>query len=108
MKATLFSQNENQPVVSECRDGCSMGYLKAFLWNRSSDMRVVAADMGAGEMVIPGLKWSGVELVICIGNAADAELGAPPLVGGDLHGFSILDEIMHIYIYLYIKRRIDI
>lgn len=33
-----------------------MGYLKAFLWNRSSDMRVVAADMGAGEMVIPGLK----------------------------------------------------
>ena len=54
-------------------------------------MRVLdAADMDAGETVMPGLKWSGVELVICIGSAADAELDGPPLAGGDLHGFSIL------------------
>ena len=46
--------------------------------------------LDAGETVMPGLKWSGVELVICIGSAADAELDGPPLAGGDLHGFSIL------------------
>lgn len=80
------------PVVSEGRDDCSIWYLKAFLWNRSSDMRVVADEIGAGERANPGLKWSGVELVICIVCADDAQLGGPPLVGGDLHGFSILIE----------------
>jgi hypothetical protein len=53
-------------------------------------MRVVAADRLAGERATPGLKWSGVELDICIGSVFVVELGWPPLGGGDLHGFSIL------------------
>ena len=55
-------------------------------------MRVVAADMLLGERATPGLRWSGVELVICIGSGFDVELSCPPLVGGDLHGFSILEQ----------------
>lgn len=63
-------------------------------------MRVVVDDMFAGERATAGLKWSGVELFICIGNGADTELGLPPLAGGDFHGFSILQnkkrgEIIH-------------
>ena len=54
-------------------------------------MRVVAADMLLGERATPGLRWSGVELVICISNGFDVELSCPLLVGGDLHGFSILE-----------------
>ena len=57
-------------------------------------MRVVAADMLLGERALrttPGLRWNGVELVICISNGFDVELSCPLLVGGDLHGFSILE-----------------
>lgn len=53
-------------------------------------MRVVADELGAGERVTPGLKCRGVELVICIGRVVVVQLDSPPLVGGDLHGFSIL------------------
>lgn len=54
-------------------------------------MRVVLADMFPGERATAELKWSGVELFICIASGADTELGFPPLAGGgDFHGFSIL------------------
>lgn len=58
-------------------------------------MRVVADEMGAGDRVIPGLKCRGVELVICIGRVVVVvvvvvQLDAP--MGGDLHGFSILQH----------------
>ena len=59
-------------------------------------MRVVAADREEGpvEMIsIPGLKWSGVEQVICIGIAADATLRIlPSFAGGDIQGFSIPEK----------------